>query len=103
MRIRALGRCLRASALTCILLLGAGPALAQTTRPEPAQADQLTPEELKARSERFQARVDEAARALELDHVLALLVGEFLEPGIVVVGARGFVHPRLKSRRKNSR
>jgi len=67
MRIRALGRCLCASALTCILLLGAGPALAQTTRPEPAQADQLTPEELKARSERFQARVDEAARALDND------------------------------------
>ncbi len=52
-----------AGALSSILLLGAGSAVAQTSLTDPAQAEQA--KQMQAVSEQFQARVDEAARALE--------------------------------------
>ena len=65
MNIRSIFAC----ALLLSPLLSAAPAVAQATRPEPAQP-LLTPDEVNARSARFQARVDEAARALDNEPAL---------------------------------
>ena len=53
-----------------VLLLGTCPAVSQPPQP---QAPQNLKEDLKARSEQFQSRVDEAARAVENDPRLARL------------------------------
>jgi hypothetical protein len=56
--------------LASVLLLGTCPAVSQSPQP---QALQNLKEDLKARSEQFQARVDEAAREVESDPRLVRL------------------------------
>jgi len=65
MAIGLLDRRLCASTLAFVLLLGAGAALAQTPPPPRRGLDPAKIQELQGEGVRFQARIEEAARALE--------------------------------------